>query len=75
MGSARGTQGPAPLTAQREEFARLIVRGVSNCEACRVVGVNRRTGTRWRYGRTVISTTGLELHYRPMAITLSLIHI
>src|SRR5680860_1091963 len=69
MGSARGTQGPAPLTAQREEFARLIVRGVSNCEACRVVGVNRRTGTRWRYGRTVTSSTGLELHYPPMAIT------
>ena len=69
MGSARGTQGPAPLTVQREEFARLIARGVSNSEACRVVGVNRRTGTRWRYGRTVTSSSGGELHYRPMATT------
>ena len=44
--------------AQRQEFARLITRGVSNSEACRMVGVNRRTGTRWRYGRTVTSKFG-----------------
>nr|WP_225930494.1 helix-turn-helix domain-containing protein [Streptomyces koyangensis] len=25
--------------------------GVSNTEACRLVGINRRTGKRWRYGR------------------------
>jgi hypothetical protein len=50
MGSQKETRGVAPLTAQREEFARLIARGVSNSEACRLVGVNRRTGTRWRLG-------------------------
>jgi len=69
MGRTRGTQGPEPLTAQREEFARLIGRGISNSEACRLVGVNRRTGTRWRYGRTIPSTTGVDLHYPAMAIT------
>ncbi len=40
--------GPSPLARQREEYARMVARGVSNAEACRVVGVNRRTGTRWR---------------------------
>jgi len=36
------------LTEKREQFARLIGQGVSNSEACRLVGVNRKTGTRWR---------------------------
>ena len=51
MGSARsqvGVPGPAPLMAQRREFAQLIAKGVSNSEACRLVGVKRRTGTPWR---------------------------
>ena len=41
MGSARsrvGVPGPAPLMAQRQEFAQLIAKGVSNSEACRLVG-------------------------------------
>ena len=76
MGSVRsrvGRPGPVPLTAQRQEFARLIARGVSNSEACRMVGVNRRTGTRWRYGRTVTSSSGAELHYQPMTTTTALL--
>lgn len=32
----------------------MIRQGVGNSEACRIVGVNRRTGTRWRYGRTIL---------------------
>ena len=72
MGSARsrvGVPGPAPLMAQRQEFARLIARGVNNSEVCRLVGVNRRTGTRWRFGRTVTSSSGAELHYPSMDTT------
>ena len=72
MGSMQtrvGVSGPAPLTAQRQEFAKLVAKGVSNSEACRLVGVNRRTGTRWRYGRTVTFKSGAELQYPPMAIT------
>ena len=57
------------MTAQREAFVRLIARGVSNAEACRVVGVHRRTGTRWRLGRTVISSSGSALHYQPVTTT------
>lgn len=34
-----GRPGPAPQTAKREQFARLIERGMSSSEACRVVGI------------------------------------
>jgi IS30 family transposase len=55
--------GPAPQTTKREQFARLIGRGVPNAEACRVVGINRRTGTRWWFGRSITSSGGRRLHY------------
>src|SRR5450759_1322635 len=32
--------------------------GVSNAAACRIVGVNRKTGHRWRYRRTITIRTG-----------------
>lgn len=64
--SRRGVPGSAPLSRQREEYARLIARGVSNAEACRTVGVNRRTGTRWRYGRSLPSRDGSQRHYPGM---------
>ena len=48
--------GPAPQAEKREQFARLIAQGVSNSEACRIVGINRRTGKRWRHGRTITSS-------------------
>src|SRR5664280_206227 len=63
---AHGRPGPAPQSAKREQFARLIVRGVSNAEACRTVGINRRTGKRWRHGRTITSSSGQRLHYPPV---------
>ncbi|MFC7564426.1 hypothetical protein ACFQU9_14545 [Actinomadura namibiensis] len=28
-----------------------MAQGMSNSAACRVVGINRKTGNRWRYGR------------------------
>ena len=31
----------------------LIAQGVNNSEACRLVGIDRKTGNRWRYGRRV----------------------
>jgi IS30 family transposase len=54
------------LTDQRERFARLIEQGVSNSEACRQVGINRRTGTRWRFGRTIAGAGGATLEYPPV---------
>ncbi len=64
-----GRPGPAPQTAKREQFARLIARGMSSSEACRVVGINLRTGKRWRHGRTITSSSGCRLHYPPVINT------
>ena len=61
--------GPAPQVEKREEFVQLIARGVPNAEACRIVGINRRTGTRWRFGRTITSSSGKSLHYAPVIST------
>ncbi|MFE5550276.1 IS30 family transposase [Streptomyces sp. NPDC056534] len=43
-------QGPKKLYREREAYFELVNRGVSSAEACRIVGVNRRTGKRWRNG-------------------------
>ena len=51
---------------KQEQFVRLIAAGVSNAQACRMVGINRRTGTRWRYGRTIRNTAGEPVHYPPV---------
>ncbi len=63
MGSSRTSHSGSGLTEKQDRFSRLIAQGMSNSEACRVVGVNRRTGTRWRYGRTVRNTAGEPVHY------------
>ena len=62
----RGRPGPAPQAEKREWFARLIAQGVNNSQACRIVGVNRKTGKRWRHGRTITSSNGKRLHYPPV---------
>jgi IS30 family transposase len=45
--------GPSGMTAERASYVRLMKQGFSNTEICRTLGINRRTGTRWRYGRAV----------------------
>ena len=55
------------LTDKQERFVRLIEQGVSNSEACRMAGINRRTGTRWRFGRTIQDTAGQPVHYPPVS--------
>lgn len=47
---ARGRPGPAPQTAKRAQFARVIAQGVSNSAACRIVGITGETGKRWQHG-------------------------
>src|SRR6478672_1339142 len=49
-------------------YLQLIAQGVSNSEACRRVGINRKTGTRWRYGRSVRNSVGELLHYPPVKV-------
>jgi transposase, IS30 family len=63
----RAPAGGVQAEKQRR-FVRLIAQGVSNAEACRIVGINRRTGTRWRYGRSVLNSGGEVLHYPPVTI-------
>jgi IS30 family transposase len=45
--------GPAGKTAERAHYIRLMKQGFNNSEACRIVGVGRKTGSHWRNGRTV----------------------
>ncbi len=55
---SRKSPGAQPLTAQRDQYLALMRQGMSNAAASRVVGVNRKTGHRWRYGRSVTTRTG-----------------
>jgi transposase, IS30 family len=64
--AGRGRPGRSPETAKREQFARLIARGVSSAEACRIVGVHLKTGKRWRLGRTITGSGGRRVHYPPV---------
>lgn len=56
------------LSEKQQRFVRLIGQGVSNAEACRRVGINRRTGTRWPFGRTVRNTAGEAVQYPPVGV-------
>jgi transposase, IS30 family len=61
--AGRGRPGPVPDVEKRERFARLIAQGVSNRRACQLVGIARKTGTRWRLGRTITLPDGRTRHY------------
>jgi transposase, IS30 family len=63
VGAERKTRNGRMVVEKQEWFVRLIAQGVSNSEACRIVRINCRTGTRWRYGRTIVNTAGESVHY------------
>jgi IS30 family transposase len=54
----RKSPGALPLTSQRDQYRALMQQGMSNAAACQAVGVNRKTGHRWRHGRAVTTRTG-----------------
>ncbi len=58
MRERRRTPAGGVQAEKQHRYARLIAQGVSNAEACRLVGINRKTGTRWRHGRRVRNTAG-----------------
>ncbi|MFJ9890524.1 helix-turn-helix domain-containing protein, partial [Streptomyces sp. NPDC091287] len=73
----RTAQGPVKLRREREAYSRLVAQGYSNTEACRIVGVDRRTGNKWRNGRgadrrqkavppisSVVPPSGMSRHLR-----------
>jgi IS30 family transposase len=45
-------QGRKKLVREREEYLRLVREGLSSKQACQIVGINPRTGKRWRNGRS-----------------------
>lgn len=47
----RRPQGRKKLATERAEYLRLVDEGLSNRQACQIVGVNIRTGRRWQHGR------------------------
>ena len=55
-----------PLTAKRDLYVQLMGQGMLNSEACRQVGVNRKTGQRWRLGRVVKDAKHGEYSYAPI---------
>lgn len=48
----RTAQGPVKLSRERAEYSRLVQQGYSNKEACQLVGIDERTGRKWRNGRS-----------------------
>jgi IS30 family transposase len=54
---------------KQQQYVRLIAQGVNNAQACRLVGINRKTGNRWRYGRSVRNSAGVRVHYAPVKIS------
>jgi IS30 family transposase len=47
----RKPQGPKKLARERDAYFQLMRQGYSNTAACQIVGIDRRTGSKWRYGR------------------------
>lgn len=63
----RTPQGRRKLSRERAAYSRLMRQGYSNTQACRIVGVDRRTGQKWRNGRKPTGTQRTAM--QPMRIT------
>lgn len=46
----RAPQGARKLVTERRYYFELVAQGYSSREACRIVGVNPKTGREWRNG-------------------------
>jgi IS30 family transposase len=69
MRGRRRTPAGGVQAEKQLRYVRLIAQGVNNSESCRLVGIDRKTGNRWRYGRSVRNTVGEVVHYPPVKIT------
>jgi hypothetical protein len=54
----RRTRAGGVQAEKQQRYVQLIAQGVNNSEACRLVGIDRKTGNRWRYGRRVRNSAG-----------------
>ena len=68
MRGRRRTLAGGVQAEKQRRYVQLIAQGVSNSEACRVVGIDRKTGNRWRYGRKVRNSAGALVIYPPVKI-------
>jgi IS30 family transposase len=66
MRDRRRTPAGGVQAEKQQRYVQLIAQGVSNSEACRLVGINRKTGSRWRYGRLVRNSAGALVNYPPV---------
>lgn len=51
--SSKGPAGRQPMAEKQREYVRLIRQGVTNSEACRRLGIDRKTGHWWKNGGVV----------------------
>jgi len=68
MRDRRRTPAGGVQAEKQQRYVQLIAQGVNNSEACRLVGVDRKTGNRWRYGRRVRNSAGALVMYPPVKI-------
>jgi len=69
MRDRRRTPAGGVQAEKQQRYVQLIAQGISNSEACRLVGINRKTGNRWRYGRKARNSAGGVVIYAPVKIT------
>lgn len=62
----RTAQGRKKLLREREAYFQLMQQGFSNEQACRIVGVNSKTGRRWRNGRNASGRQKAAAPVRPV---------
>ena len=68
MRDRKRTPAGGVLAEKQQRYVQLIAQGVNNSEACRLVGIDRKTGNRWRYGRRVRNSAGALVIYPPVKI-------
>ena len=62
-GVSQKMAGPAGKTAERARYLELTRQGLSNAEICRQLGIQRKTGSRWRNGRRDRDLAGVVRSY------------
>ena len=63
----RPQPGPgAPLTAERQQYRRLMAQGLNDPQVCLQIGVHPTTGSRWREGHNRVDNTGETRYYPPI---------
>jgi transposase-like protein len=53
--------GQQPMVGRQRAFAKLLQQGVSISEACRRLGIDRKTGHWWKNGGSVATPTGARV--------------